>query len=1663
MNKTMSAFLFLLLTAVLLVMPVSFAYADTAMNTELVTNGGAESSGITGWTDNTGMSRWNSSEIYSNWAVPAAGSKYFFLYNPSMDDPLTGTMSQDFSLSGTEGSGLFASIAGGSVAMHFTISMYQAISAGNEVKAIVEEFTSSGTLLETSTVVNTTAATGSFGSYQINTQLNTSTRKFRVTLAATLTKGGYAQYDQVSLKLVDASTGSAPVFGADFPDSGTTFTDTAYTHGFTITDADAGDIDRLTFSASSTNINLVPAANVVVTGTGTSRTLTITPAANLSGEADVTLTASDGTKSADAMLHLVVSKVINMGTNLVENGNATSGYASWQGSTVNITPTGNGFSMVSPDIGMYQNIDISKFSTLIDGGETEFTLSATFPNTYGRVRAQFYSNIACTTPVGSAFDVNGSTTSIQRKIPSGAMGVTVTFTNTSGGYNTVVIRNISLQILNNFPKVAAIAAQTTRQAELTVPVHMYYTTTSATLTAASSDQTVVPNSGIAVSGTGYDRSITFTPLKDGSTTITVTANDGSATATQSFLVTVHEPARITAVDAPAAGYYAAGSNLDFTVHFSRAIQGGTGSILPLTVAGNAVDAAYLSRTTDTITYRYTLASDDEGAVEIGSAIDDYGSPITDTDAYAAELDITAGATGINVLATPELTSTATGGSAAYGTQITFTATLSCADTLSGTVQFKSNGVNIGSPVTLSSNSASYQTEATTLDAGTASVTADFIPSGATYHFTSFASGACVLTITAKSVSVTGLTATAKTYDGTTDVALSGGELTGVLTGDTVSATYPTAGTAAQKNVGTQAVTYTAITLTGADKDNYTLSAQPSVSVVISAQELTITATAANRAYNGSTGATVSSVTFGGLVSGETLASGTDYTATGAFDSADVGDGVSVTVTVSLASTTKANNYTLASDTATTAANITQKAITITGVTATGRAYDCTSTVALSGGTLAGVETADAADVGFDLLTGETANADAGSAKAVTTSITLNGDRAGNYTLTQPTGVTVTITKVPLSLTSAAASDKGYDGTLTATVTDVVVEGMIAGEDMAFGTDYTATGLFASADVGTDITVAVTVTLSGTGTARNYSLPTNVINTTASITDEAITITGVSATNRAYDGTTAVALTGGTLVGVAAGDELLVGFDLHTGSVESAGAEDGKAVTTAITLTGTKAGNYTLAQPSGITVDIAQATLTLLDATVTDKVYDSTTDASVTGVTFDGLATGESLAIGTDYTASGVFASADAATDIPVSVTASLIDTSLTRNYTISGAGGATATITPCTITGTVDVDVTNVSGDAALIDSGDILTLNTSAVVVPSTLTVTCQWTRNGTDIPGATATTHTVDGLTADPVGTYFTVKATGSGNYTGTLESAAQTVFESPLDGSVSITGTTGFGGVLSLDASALTPATATYNVGWLREGTPISGASGTSYTITKPDQGKTLSVVVTAYGYYTGTKSATIDVPPSPYVADESIVELADQVTVDLTTGPSILSTEQLALLLASNANKPVVITGNGYTITFAKGAMTPWETELNLGVQFNAGSSYAAIRTATGSKFVLMLEFKHDGPLPGEMQISIYVGKKYAGETVEYLYYDPEVCKLQCEQTAVVDANGYITVTQDHCSSYGVSRVKPDGVPKTGDASPVFLLWALVGVSATGLLVMLLLSIRRRKRP
>ena len=94
-----------------------------------------------------------------------------------------------------------------------------------------------------------------------------------------------------------------------------------------------------------------------------------------------------------------------------------------------------------------------------------------------------------------------------------------------------------------------------------------------------------------------------------------------------------------------------------------------------------------------------------------------------------------------------------------------------------------------------------------------------------------------LTVSKKALTIEGLTATSREYDGTTNVILSGGKLVGVVEGETVTPSIPVSGTIADANKGeNKAVTFTAISLSGADAGNYTIT-QPTVNVNIEPKDI----------------------------------------------------------------------------------------------------------------------------------------------------------------------------------------------------------------------------------------------------------------------------------------------------------------------------------------------------------------------------------------------------------------------------------------------------------------------------------------------------------------------------------------------------------------------------------------------------------------------------------------------------------------------------------------------------------------------------------------------------------------------------------------------------------------------------------------------------------
>jgi filamentous hemagglutinin family protein len=217
---------------------------------------------------------------------------------------------------------------------------------------------------------------------------------------------------------------------------------------------------------------------------------------------------------------------------------------------------------------------------------------------------------------------------------------------------------------------------------------------------------------------------------------------------------------------------------------------------------------------------------------------------------------------------------------------------------------------------------------------------------------------------------------------------------------------------------------------------------------------------------------------------------------------------------------------------------------------------------------------------------------AGSALASLTGLTLgtsdNGGLAGNYNDLTIAGSAVSITPAILTVT-VSVTDKIYDGDLTAAATLAITGGLVGSETV------TATGAasFNSKDVSSAnlVTVGSTSLADGTngGLATNYSLASG-LTAAASIAAKPLTISGMTAASKVYDGNTVATVSGGELSGLV-GTETLA-FAGQTGTFVDKNVGAGKAVTvTGIALAdgtnGGLAGNYSVSSPAGVVGDITR--------------------------------------------------------------------------------------------------------------------------------------------------------------------------------------------------------------------------------------------------------------------------------------------------------------------------------------------------------------------------------------------------------------------------------------------------------------------------------------------
>lgn len=152
--------------------------------------------------------------------------------------------------------------------------------------------------------------------------------------------------------------------------------------------------------------------------------------------------------------------------------------------------------------------------------------------------------------------------------------------------------------------------------------------------------------------------------------------------------------------------------------------------------------------------------------------------------------------------------------------------------------------------------------------------------------------------------------------------------------------------------------------------------------------------------------------------------------------------------------------------------------------------------------------------------------------------------------------------------------------------------------------------------------------------------------------------------------------------------------------------------------------------------------------------------------------------------------------------------------------------------------------------------------------------------------------------------------------------------------------------------------------------------------------------------------------------------DSYTVDLGDSQTV-SADTFASILAENATKDVIIkSNNNVTFTFAKGTMSSVDGKTEYDFSTSINSAYADTMPSyiTKDNFVSQINFNYSGKLPATANIRFYAGTEYAGQTLYYSLMNADNTFAEV-QAVIVDADGYMTVKQDHCSSYVVTKTEP----------------------------------------
>jgi len=785
----------------------------------------------------------------------------------------------------------------------------------------------------------------------------------------------------------------------------------------------------------------------------------------------------------------------------------------------------------------------------------------------------------------------------------------------------------------------------------------------------------------------------------------------------------------------------------------------------------------------------------------------------------------------------------------------------------------------------------------------------------------------------------------------------------------------------------------------------------------------------------------------------------------------------VTITVSVPDS---SNYAPASSTYT--VTVAKKALTITGLTATPRAYDTTTAIALTGGTLNGKVGSDDVDVTMP-TSGTITSAAVGDGKTVSfTPITLSGSTAGNYTLTQPT-VTVNISKAdptagevitsvtPIYVTTAIADIQTGMSGVTPTGGTYALTGPLTSGTKSYNWTYTptdtanyntASGTISLNVLANDLSkIEITSSPTTTTYVHGDTLDTTGLVVTATFDDsssQAVTPTVVYNSGTAFVAgdisvklrytsdsiTKEVVLTSLTVNKVTLDVSSAVWstptsftFDGTEKSVILTGLPAG-VMPTYTENKATNAGNYTAkadyALASGYSGDhynlsavaatdqtwsIAQAAAFTAPA-VSKSYKDSTTGTQTAQIT--GI---PSNAGTVSCTVGGWGGTVSLITGTPTASNTGLV------SFVLSGTGASGNTvIIPVKIASTnyadvtVNVTLTMTDKDVPVLSATPLSRAYNGSAVTVAEITKTA--THSSSAVPGSWAF-KTTSLTTVAESGTYILVFTPTDGTtYTAEEVSVAITITPATPTGTPTFTAITTAGKTLGdadIKVGTLNPVAGTL-VWDLGDAQTVAANTAYGWTFTPTDANYTvLKGSLTPYVVSAPPSSSSSGGSTAPTTSEKAIdaiekAEDGDTVEITLTGTDTTLSKDVFEAIAGKDITIEVTVGGVVWVID-GKDVPTGGLSAINLGVSTNTTTiPVDVLNLVTGESATMQLELKHDGPFGFTMSLQLDMGSKNSGLFANLYYYNTIKAKMDFVAAVVIGTDGKALLPFNHASEYAV---------------------------------------------